>query len=477
MTEERTYSWADLFREGRAVYTVSLTMAVSLHAMDAFIVSTVLPSVVREIGGAEFYTWVVMLYMTASIVGAASGAPIRVILGTRRGYVAAGLVFLAGTVVASLAVNMGMLLGARLFQGFGAGLLVSQNTALISLLFPGPLRTRIIAMNGMVWATAAIFGPTVGGIFDQFGMWRGAFWFAIPIIVGFTVVAGRVIPAGRPVATERRRFPVGRVAILGAGVLVVGVSGIVDLVSMRAVTLVGGLFVIWVSFRSDRNANNKIFPARPFSLTGAIGPAYWVFVLIVVAPVCVGTFMPLTYRTVYGLSPLASGYLGATLALAWSASGVLTAGAGLTWQRIFLVLGPIFAATGLLGIAVSVGTLSWQVVTAFQLVAGLGVGMSMSHLMNWTMTLAAPGEEAVTATSIHTIRSLGIAVGAAGAGLVANLSGLGDGISPESVERAVSWVQSVAALAPLTAVGMAVLLVAHRRRRLDDAQVEARPSG
>lgn len=467
--DTKKYTWADLFREGRAVYTISLTLAVSLHAMDAFIVSTVMPSVVREIGGAQFYTWVVMLYMTASIVGAASGAPVRLILGTRKGYVAAGLVFLAGTILASLAANMGTLLVARVVQGLGAGLIVSQNTALISELFPGNLRTRMIAMNGMVWATAAVFGPTVGGLFDQLGMWRGAFWFAIPIILGFTLVAARAIPEGGQDA-NRRRFPVGRVTVLGAGVLVVAISGVVDAVPLRILALVAGLAIIWSSFRSDRNATNKIFPSKPFSFVGAIGPAYWVFVLIVVAPVCVGTFMPLTYRVVYGLSPLASGYLGASLALAWSASGILTAGANLKWQRIFIVIGPALAGFGILGIGVSVGSLAWQVVTAFQLLAGLGIGMSMSHLMNWTMTLAAPGEESITAGSIHTVRSLGIAVAAASAGLVANLGGLGDGISVESVIRAVSWVESVGAIAPLTGALIAAILVGHRRRRIDDPQ-------
>jgi len=249
---------------------------------------------------------------------------------------------------------------------------------------------------------------------------------------------------------------------------VVAVSGIVDELPLRILALVAGLAIIWASFRSDRNASNKIFPSKPFSFVGAIGPAYWVFVLIVVAPVCVGTFMPLTYRVVYGLSPLASGYLGASLALAWSASGILTAGANLVWQRVFIVLGSTLAGLGILGIAISVGTWSWQVVTAFQLVAGFGVGMSMSHLMNWTMTLAAPGEESITAGSIHTVRSLGIAVAAAAAGLVANLGGLGDGISRETVIRAVSWVESIGSLAPLTGAVIATFLVIHRWRRIDN---------
>jgi len=86
------------------------------------------------------------------------------------------------------------------------------------------------------------------------------------------------------------------------------------------------------------------------------------------------------------------------------------------------------------------------------------------------MTMAAPGEESITASSIHTVRSLGIAVAAASAGLVANLGGLGDGISVDSVIRAVSWVESVGAIAPLSGALIAAVLVGHRRRRIDDPQ-------
>jgi predicted MFS family arabinose efflux permease len=92
----------------------------------------------------------------------------------------------------------------------------------------------------------------------------------------------------------------------------------------------------------------------------------------------------------------------------------------------------------------------------------------MSHLMNWTMSLARKGEETITASSIQTIRSLGIAFGAAGAGIIANHAGLGTGITVETVTRSVTSVQAVAAVAPFAAVFLSALLVTHRRRR--DAQ-------
>ena len=65
-------------------------------------------------------------------------------------------------------------------------------------------------------------------------------------------------------------------------------------------------------------------------------------------------------------------------------------------------------------------------------------------MVNWTMTAADPGEESVTASSIPTVRSLGIAFGASSAGLIANTAGLGDGISVETVTMAANWVYGVA---------------------------------
>ncbi len=458
-------SWADLFRDGRAVYTVSLVLGVALHSTDAFIVSTVMPTVVADIGSTAFYAWVVMLYMVASIVGAASGGPIKLIFGARRGYVAAGLVFLVGTVLSGSAVSMPMLLSGRLIQGFGAGMIVAQNVALISELFPGPLRTRMIALTSGVWATAALLGPMIGGVFAQLDFWRGAFLFAVPIIVGFTVVAWRSLPDTRPSGDIRlSRFPIWRVGLLGLGVLMIGTTGNIEILAIRLGALVAGIALVWLTIRLDGGAENRVFPSKPFSLGRPVGTAYWAFLLISMAPLAVGIYLPLAYQTIHGLPPLAAGYLAALLALAWSAAAFIAANLRGRGERIAITLGPALAAIGLVGIAISINGTQIAVVAAFTVVTGLGVGLCMSHLMNWTMTLAAEGEESITASSIHTVRSLGVAVGAAGAGLIANAAGLGDGVTVESVTSAVTWVNGIAALAPASAVLLGVLLIAHRRR-------------
>lgn len=472
----QTASWGDLFRDGRAVYSVSLALGIALHAMDSFVVSTVMPTVVRDIGGSAFYAWVVMLYMTASIVGSASAGPVKAALGRKRGYAVAGIIFLIGTMIGGLAPSMDILLLARVVQGFGVGLLVSQNTALISELFPGPLRPRMIALTSTMWATSAILGPLIGGLFAEIHWWRGAFWFAVPIIIGFTALTWIKLPDSTT-PPVRRRFPVGRVAMLGIGVFVVGTTGVLpemlrehvgetglpDLL-VRAIALAAGFGLVGLTVRLDAGAESRVFPSRPFSISYPVGTAYWAFLLIGMAPVCLGIYMPLAYQTIYGLPPLLAGYFSAAFAVFWSIGSTVSAGFPIERQRVTLVLGPCIVTVAVAAIGWMIGQVPFYFIALATCLGGFGIGICMSHLMNWTMTLARPGEESITATTIHTIRSLGIAFGAAGAGVIANMAGLGRGIGAETVQASVHSVELVAAAAPAVGALLTFHLLGQRRR-------------
>ena len=70
---------------------------VALHAMDVFVIATILPSVVTDIGGVGFYAWPAALYITASIMGAASGGVTAGKLGLRRAVMTAATIYLAGS--------------------------------------------------------------------------------------------------------------------------------------------------------------------------------------------------------------------------------------------------------------------------------------------------------------------------------------------------------------------------------------------
>ena len=101
----------------------------------------------------------------------------------------------------------------------------------------------------------------------------------------------------------------------------------------------------------------------------------------------------------------------------------------------------------------------------WSVVIGLGIGISNVLAITWTMSIAAEGEESLTASAIPAIRSLGLAFGAAAIGLVANASGLGDATDPASVGRALTAVFAVCAFAPVAGFAMTFLSFAANARR------------
>src|SRR5690606_27723773 len=153
-----------------------------------------MPTVVADIGGAAYYAWATMLYMVASILGSACGAPAKHAFGARGAYLVAAVGFLAGTVGCAVSPSMPVLLVARTVQGAGGGLLLAQSMSLVREIYPTEIRTRMLAFISGVWAVAALLGPLVGGVFAELGSWRGAFWVSTPIIFAFAIGAWLSLP-------------------------------------------------------------------------------------------------------------------------------------------------------------------------------------------------------------------------------------------------------------------------------------------
>lgn len=443
--EEGT-GWADMFRGIRGVYTILLNVGIGVHAIDIFVITTVMPTVVAEIGGVEFYAWTTMLYMVGTIVGAASGRYVRSVLGRRKGYVAGGLIFLVGAAGCAAAPNMAILLIFRVVEGFGGGLLMSQSMTLVNDLYTGQLRTRVLATITTTWSIAAVIGPLVGGIWGSIGWWRGAFLTTCVLTILFIVAAWKVIPDGA--GGDRHKFPRRRLALLGISVLLVGASGQFDEMTARIGFIVIGVFCLWLTLRLDIGESG-IFPKRVLSLFAPIGTAYWVFLLLSASYTPLTIFMPLALKQLYGLDPLWIGYLLTVFSLSWSVGTLGTAGWSEKWARFACASGLAITAVSIAGIAVTVGSVSIWLLTVFIVAAGTGVGMTNAHSISWALAAADPGQAQITASAAPAMRSIGIAYGAAMAGFIANAAGLHHGTSPEIVRAVLPWVFGIGALVPL----------------------------
>lgn len=453
--DDRKADWVELFRDGRGTYTALLNLGIALHALDVFIITTIMPSVIADIGGLSYYTWTNLLYMVGSITGAASGAYMHSRFGGRRGYFYGGIVLLVGTVGCSIAPDMASLLVARTVKGFGGGLVMAQSMALIRELYEPRIRTRILALVTTTWSVAAVLGPALGGVFAEIGWWRGAFWATTPFVLGFLWLAWRSIPDAPP-AGSTMRLPWRRLASLTLGVVCVGVTSVLDNIAATALLLIAAIALVWLTFRLDEISDHRLFPSKPMSFVLPVGTAYWIFFLISVTHSALLIFTPLFLQVLHGLTPLYIGYLSLVFSFGWTAGALIVSGWSGRLEHAGSVGGMLLTALCTAIMAAEIVTGSLMLISVVITVAGVGIGATNVVATAWGMAVARPGEENVTASSMPMIRSLGVAFGAAGAGLVANAAGLSGGTAPDTVANVAVWVLGLTAVVPVLAAGFAL---------------------
>ena len=458
--------WGDLFRDGRAIYSVLVMLGVVVHALQILVVTIIMPTVVADVGGASFYTWPSMLYTVGTIVGTASVGPVWGIFGRRGGTVVTALVFLGATVACALAPNMGFLVGARLVQGFGGGLIFGGGMALISSLFPDTLRRRIIAVQQGIWMVAQLLGPLVGGGFAELGWWRGSFWAMVPLAAAFAALAWFRIPDDDPSAEAAgsKAIPVLRLALLGSGVFAVGLSGPVRDIALRVALVAAAAVLVWLTLRLDARAANRLYPTGAFSPRSPVGLALLVLFMGGMAQTSVNLFMPLLLQVVHGVTPLFISFIAIIISFGWTLGTFVVSGWSGRREDMVLQAGPIlmFAGIAVMALVAAQPMLVTLSVAAF--VLGLGVGIHNVHLVARTIAHAAPGEERITSASLPSIRSLGTAFGAAVAGGISTMAGLGDATEPEAVGRAVTLVYTFNLVPLVLGIVFMTLLVRMGRR-------------
>jgi MFS family permease len=422
-TATTSASWGELFTQRHWAATVTLCLGVALFAFNAFLVSTTLPTAVREIGGVAVIAWATSIYLVLSIVGGASAARLKARHGARAALIAAGVLFLAGTLLAATASSMTQILVGRALQGVGEGIIAALCYALIPELFPGRLIAKVFGAEAVVWAAAAFGAPLLAGLVTETISWRAAFLINVPVIAIFIALVVMVVPRGSADAA-RAPMPLLRLAVIGSGILLVTFSAVAPsaIAKTGLVLLAAALLIATVA--RDRTSPSPLLPSDAFSLRTRVGVGLWIVFLMPLAQASTAVYLVLTLQTLWGLGAAVAGLFNACLALAWSFFAIAVATLGPRTNRpAFIALGPALLVAGLSTIVAGL-MLDRPVVTLVgQIGIGAGFGVSWSFLSQAVMEGARDGERDRASAALPTLQSAGYAVGAAVAGLVANAAG------------------------------------------------------
>jgi EmrB/QacA subfamily drug resistance transporter len=388
-----------------------LLLAMLLASLDQTIVSTALPTIVRDLGGLDQLSWVVTAYLLGATVSMPLWGRASDLYGRKRLFIAAIVVFLAGSALSGAAGSLGQLVGFRALQGLGAGGLMTLAMAIVGDIVSPRERGRYQGYIQMVFVLASVAGPLLGGLFADHASWRWVFYVNLPI--GAACLA--LVATSLHLPVERTRV---KLDYLGAALLAGALTCLLLAITQSVVWLYGGFAVLLVAFLAqERRAAEPVLPLRLFRepVFDVVSAALFFTTLSFFAVI---VFMPVFLQTVVGVSATTSGFLLLGLLIAATASTAVSGRAISKTGRYkrFPLIGLAIMAIGLLALSrLDAGT-SQVVIVALLALFGLGFGL-VSQVLTVAIQNAVDRRDLGIATaSANLFRSLGGAVGAAAFG-------------------------------------------------------------
>ncbi|KAM3075389.1 hypothetical protein ACMFMF_006064 [Clarireedia jacksonii] len=160
-------------------------------AIDATILSVALPTIATDIHATAIQAfWCGTSFLLCSTVFQPTWASFSHIFGRKSVLLTALLLFSIGTIIASVAKDITLLLVGRCIQGIGGGGLVGLTYVILADMVTLRERGKWMSIISLQWAIGSVIGPVIGGAFAEKASWRWIFWLNIP----FCVVSAVGIP-------------------------------------------------------------------------------------------------------------------------------------------------------------------------------------------------------------------------------------------------------------------------------------------
>jgi EmrB/QacA subfamily drug resistance transporter len=436
-----------------------------LAALDQTIVSTALPTIVSDLGGANHLSWVVTAYLLASTATTPLWGKLGDLYGRKTLFQICIVVFLAGSALCGISQNMTQLIGFRAFQGVGGGGLMVLAMAVIADVVPPRDRGRYQGVIGAVFGVSSVLGPLLGGFLVDNLSWRWVFYVNLPVgAVALGVIAIALTsksPQIRP-----------RIDYAGTVLLAAASTCLVLITSLGGTSWgwnsaqvwgcgIGAVLLLLAFVFVEQRAPEPIMPLRlfrnpVFSMCSAIG--------FVVGLCMFGalSFIPLFMQVVDGNSPTRSGLrllpmmLG--LLVASTGSGQLISRYGR--YKIYPIIGTLIMAFALFLLSRIDDHTGATILAVDVAILGFGLGLSLQVLVIAVQNTVEYHDLGTATSGVTYFRSIGGSFGASIFGTILNntlhskiTDGLAHGTLPPQfpVNKIVGAPTAVRALPPALA--------------------------
>ncbi len=411
-----------------AATTVGAFSLIAFSAFEALAVTTVMPTVARELDGVGLYALAFAAPLASGVIGMVAAGIWSDRLGPARPVVASLFVFSIGVLICGLAPAMELLIVGRVVQGLGTGAMVVALYVLVGEVFPAKLQPAVFASFAAAWVLPALFGPALAAWIAHVAGWR---WVFISV-VGFVVLAGVLITPslrGLEPTTDRTRTDdstgrIGRVngqdkAGRRLGWAVAGASAVL-LLELVGVTTTLRTLVALAAFGVVLWSLKKLTPPGTLRAAAGLPAAISTRAMLSGSFFCAEAYVVFVLQEQWNWTPGHAGLALTGVGVVWASSSQAQAvlGKKVSHSRAMQV-GTTVVAFGILVLALTVW---WNgspfVVVAAYVVAGAGMGFSYPRTSVAMLDASTDADRGFNSSALNMADSMGAALALSISGIV-----------------------------------------------------------
>ena len=420
--------------------TIMLAIIASMFfsSINQTIVGVALPRIISQLGGMEYYTWIITIYLLTSTISTILVGKLSDIYGRKQFILSGIVVFMIGAFLSGTSVDIIQLIIYRGIQGLGAGIIMATAFTAIGDLFSPRERGRWSGIMSAVFGISSILGPGLGGYIVDHLEWHWVFWLFLPLgFVAFLMILF-LFPK-----VERQQSQ--SIDYLGSILLTLTIvpmllafswagtkynwtsSTIVGLFSFASLVFVLFLLV-------ERKVQTPVLPLNLFkdsvvSISNTIG------FLMNAAMMGALTYMPFYVQGVMGISPTYAGYITMPMSIGMFAMSAY-AGRNMTKTGKYKNLALIGMTIMVVGMSLMIFMKTVPIAVISMIIFGSGLGLGMPVFMLAVQNVVDSKDLGVATATVQLFRNLGGTIGVAVMGTVlsANIDSKLNGLISSSSE-------------------------------------------
>jgi MFS family permease len=411
-----------LATQGSRRLAVLLSLAMFVLVVDTSMMNVSISAVARDLGttvsGVQAAIAIEALVSAAFIL---INSKVGDLIGRKRAYVLGLVGYMIGALAMTLTQSLAsVLVFWALVGGLGAALLLPAMQSLIHGNFAGDEQKKVYAMVGASIAVAAAIGPLLGGLVTTYLSWRVGFLLEAVVIAA--VLSGMGLVRDVPYTGSRK------IDWVGASLSIVGMGGVVlaILAWQEGAEAVGGVLLLGVAglvalalWLRHRKAHGRPTLLDPDLLTVPqfrLGISSQMLQQVTLGGVMI--VVPIFLQIALEYDALQAGLSIAPLSLSMFVTATVVS------KRLKRQRSPVLARWGFLLGAVGIAAIvpvvpradSGWALTVPLLVAGVGLGLLVSRLNNYTLAPVSEDRVSEAAGVNSAAGSFGLSFGLAIAG-------------------------------------------------------------